>query len=440
MAIASKVFAVRLSRWLCLCVGLFGLGAPAAASAGGPVIQVRLSDRQPGRVDFALIRPGPGALTLFLPARDRTNFLEGPRCASGPLADGPHQTWIWPADCDRVDWSASVPAIERTHFDASEPTSVWVARRRFWILTASLPWLRLTDIPGGTIRITADMGGRQVRRTTRLPADKTAPLYIVVGDPVRRFSKGGVTLDLFGDVPDGRRADRLQSELAETLSRWRRDLAGAGAKPLTDYRFVWFQGATGGRDTGIQASSGSDAILIQYVPDPTDPDPYDKLEAGVLLTGAHEAFHSFGAAFGGHKPAWFNESIATYFAYEGARKYLTGRPLALAAALVDAPAAHSVLNAQARLDRGDGSDYEIFYSRGTRFWEALDRVLSIAPNGSGRLAALFRQSGGFAGVRWNDPTAIAAFFDRYSGGAAGRVVQCYLVEDACPEASNSAGR
>ena len=83
----------------------------------------------------------------------------------------------------------------------------------------------------------------------------------------------------------------------------------------------------------------------------------------------------------------------------------------------------------------DGSDYDVFYNRGIRFWWAIDHILTIKPNPSGKLAALLQQTDGFAGVDWKDPKSIARFFDEYSIGRASSVVQCYLVDDACDAAN-----
>jgi hypothetical protein len=260
-------------------------------------------------------------------------------------------------------------------------------------------------------------------------------LYIIAGMPIRRFSARGASIEIFGDVPTGSQADRLQRTLVDTIGSWQRNLEPPSRRSHLDYRFVWFQGPAEGVAPGLQASSGSDALLIQYVPDPADDRPYEKLKAGVLLTGGHEAFHSFAGWIPGPKPEWFSESIATYFAYEAARRHLTGRSLASADQLVKAPADHSVLHAQVKLDKGDASDYGLFYSRGTRFWQAIDRVLTVRANQSGKLAALLQRTNGFEGVAWRDPGSIAAFFDRYSGGAAKQIVSCYLIEDTCPDAT-----
>jgi hypothetical protein len=155
-----------------------------------------------------------------------------------------------------------------------------------------------------------------------------------------------------------------------------------------------------------------------------------------LLTGAHEALHSlFEFVPGAARPVWAAESLPTFFAYQAARRHLSGASLALASEMVSAPAGHALLNAERQVEGGDDSEYGSFYSRGTRFWVAIERVLNIAPNGSGRLAALIQRTNGMEEMDWKNAESIAAFLDRYSGGRAAPIVRCYLVEDSCAAAN-----
>jgi hypothetical protein len=94
-----------------------------------------------------------------------------------------------------------------------------------------------------------------------------------------------------------------------------------------------------------------------------------------------------------------------------------------------------LLIVEKEVEKGNQSDYGDFYSRGARFWAAIDKVLSVAPNGSGKLAALIRKTNGFAGLDWTNADAIAAYFDRYSRGRAGAVVRCYLTDGGCQQAN-----
>jgi hypothetical protein len=171
---------------------------------------------------------------------------------------------------------------------------------------------------------------------------------------------------------------------------------------------------------------------MQYVPDPAAADPAEKLEAGILLIGAHEAFHALSGSIAGARPAWVGESWASYFAWDAARRHLTGESLRVAAELVEAPVATSILRAQRGWEAGDQSQVLVFYSKGARFWAAIEAVLTGPANRSGKLAALIQATEGMRGLDWTSPDAVAAWFDAHSGGRAGPIVRCYLVEEGCP--------
>jgi hypothetical protein len=169
---------------------------------------------------------------------------------------------------------------------------------------------------------------------------------------------------------------------------------------------------------------------MQYTPDPRDPVAGPRLRVGILMVGAHEGFHALGAVRGG--PAWAAESLATYFAYRAAERYLDPASLVLAQEFVNASADRSLLNLQQASEAGDDSAYASFYGKGARFWAAIERVLTVRPNDTGRLAALIQQTRGLQGIDWSSGDRIAEYLDSYSNGRAGPVVRCYLIEDGCP--------
>lgn len=173
-------------------------------------------------------------------------------------------------------------------------------------------------------------------------------------------------------------------------------------------------------------------MLMQHVPDPADADDEVKLRAGVMLIGGHEGFHSLTGSLPGARPAWVGESWASYFAWQGARRHLSGRSLAHAESLVQTPVPLTILEAQRKWDAGDQGQALVFYSKGARFWAAIEEVLDGPANGSGKLAALLRSTGGMRGLAWNEVDAVAAFFAARSGGRADPIVRCYLAGERCP--------
>lgn len=367
-----------------------------------------------------------------LEAPSSTKWLAAPpMCGTVPLTSVVIGNWLKPAGCRLVSWSATIPSLDGQAFDASRATSFWSARRRLWLLASDLPWLRSGGQPRAPVRIVVGNNQRFVTNTS-LPAAVDDPIYILAGEAQRRYTVGPVTTAIYGDPPAGARYDRLQRMVAATLARWRRDLLPDDMPKRNRLNYLWLA-ESAGTGPGLFASTGSDAILMQFVPDREDRHPHAKLEAGVLLTGVHEGFHALAGPLSSRKPAWVNESWASYFAYATARHVLIGDALAAAQGLFDEPASLSVLQAQARLDRGDASGYQVFYTKAARFWAAIEAALTNRPNQSGRLAALIKQTRGMQGVDWADPVSIAAFLDRYTAGAAKSIVRCYLVEARCSD-------
>jgi len=267
---------------------------------------------------------------------------------------------------------------------------------------------------------------------SKLPADSSIPIAIVVGRPAHTYSAGGFTIDVYGEAPSGPAQERLERLLVTTLADWRRDLFSRSGRPEDRLNYVWF-GSSPGAEPGIFASANSDAILIQYIPDPKSADPDAKLAAGIFGTGAHEAFHALGAVSGA--PTWANESLAMYFAYAAAGRHLSAKSLRLFSELVNAPSDKPILATEKEVEKGDQSDYGTFYSKGARFWVTIDKVLTVRGHDSGKLAALIKQTNGLASLNWSNADAIAAYFDRYSNGRAGLIVRCYLVDSGCREAN-----
>jgi hypothetical protein len=406
----------------------FAAASIAATSArAAPGYHINLDSKHPTDIAFSLAVPPEQELTLSLPkAAEQPN--SAPKCASTTLRETEPGTWLKPTGCAVVSWTASFSNLDDQPFDGSSPTSGWSRRHRLWLLTGGLPWLRSKGQPNALVRIQARTAGLRLTRTSTIPADSSIPVAIVVGIPVRRYTANGFTMDVYGDAPTGPKFYRLQRLLVSRVAQWRRDLFPPGSRAPNHLNYVWF-GSSPNADPGIFASANSDAILIQYIPDPKSFDPDAKLAAGVLATGSHESFHALGAVQGA--PAWANESLANFFAFSAARPHLTGEPLRLLSDMIDAPSDKPLLTTEREVEKGDQTNYGDFYSKGARFWAAIDNVLTVKPNDTGRLAALIKQTDGLEGLNWLDADAIALFFDRYSDGRASPIVKCFLVQSNC---------
>jgi len=402
--------------------------------------ELDLASKAPTEVQFKLALPDQ-ELTLSLP-KSADVPVSAPRCVSGDLKQTGPRTWLKPAGCKVVRWSASIASIQSADFDASRPVSAWVGRHQLWLLTSSLPWLRVPGKDGLPVKINAQLPSGRVSLQATGPTDKGIPVYIPVGQPARRFGSGGFTIATYGEVPTGQAVDGLQRDLASTLARWWRDIPPHGAPRRDHFNFLWF-GPSKDSKPGIFASAGSDALLIQFVPGPNAKSSEAKLQAAVFGVGAHEALHSlfesvpgFSGKSGKPWATWAAESLPTYFAYKAAHRYLKGTPLAtFSSEIINARSDQGLLNAEAKADAGDEAAYEKLYGRGARFWWAVEKVLTVAPNGSGKLSALIQQTGGMEGMDWHNAENIASYLNHFSSGHAGPIVQCFLVDDNCTQAN-----
>lgn len=409
---------------------LLGLGpmllAPDASHATRPAYTIAIDERDPRTVRFSLSLPGDPVAQL-VGARP-TDAL---RCGGEALiAEG--GAWLKPAGCGAVTWTAQLADHDAAGIDATDPDAAWSARNRLWVLSYKLPWLRADDQPdaSATVRIKLS-NGRMLERRYSVTPGRGAPLVLTLAaGKMRHYAEHGFEIRVTGDAPVFRWVDPLQRRMARIWLDWRRDVLPASGKALRALDVAWVQ-PTARAGPGFFASANSDAVLMQYSPDPADPHPEARLRAAIVLIGAHEGFHALLAGIAGGRPAWVNESWASYFAYAAARAHLTGDSRAHADALIATPHLRPLLEADRRFGKNDRDQAVIFYSKGARFWMAIEKVLASPANPSGRLAALIQSTEGMRGLDWRNAEAVAAFLDQHSAGRAGTIVRCYLVEPGC---------
>lgn len=410
---------------------LLGLGSVPLASDASHALQpayaIAIDERVPLTVRFSLSLPGDPAAQLAgaLPT-------DAPRCGGKVLAAIEGDVWLKPAGCGAVTWAAQLIDHDAAGIDATDPDAAWSARNRLWILSRKLPWLRTENQPPASANVRIKLSnGRVLERRYRVTPDRGAPLVLTMGaGKVRHYPEQGFEIRVMGDAPDFRWVDTLQRAVARSWLDWRRDILPVNDRTPRVLDVAWVQ-PTAGVGPGFFASANSDAVLMQYSPDPADPHPAVKLRAAIMLIGAHEGFHTLLGGIPGERPAWINESWASYFAYAAARRHLTGDSRAHADALIATPHLRPLLEADRRFGKDDRGQEVIFYSKGARFWMAIEKVLASPANPSGRLAALIQSTEGMRGLDWRDAEAVATFLDRHSGGRARTIVRCYLVKPGC---------
>lgn len=426
----------RLTRAVLAAVALLLAAVPAmgAASRDGPRYQLVLDVRQPLMGQFALHLPPSDSESTELRLRPGSDgsFASPPACADGRIEALGGGRWRADAKCREIRWTVALTDHEREGVDAAYPVGAWDRAGRWWIVTSRLGLLTVDEGPSAAPLevLVRDARARVFTHLFTLRGPEHIPLYAIVSpaEPIR-IEADGFALDVYGAVPEAVARERLAA-LTATWAAWRRDVLPAGVDAPRRLALALVHPPVG-TGPGYVASAGSDAILMHYVEEPGVVDPQAKLRIGVTLVGGHEGFH----ALIGTWPTWVNESWATYFAYRAILEAGDAEALAVADGLVQQPVEPGLLAVQAEVDGGNSANYNAFYSKGARFWQAVDAVLTTRDSPSGRLAALIQDSNVFADVDWSDPASLAAFLDARSDGRAGALVRCYLTESGCPSAS-----
>ena len=378
-------------------------------------------DLPPNRIDDLVLAVGKSAAATLIGT---------PVCDGTPLAARAPTLWVAPATCRTVRWSVALRDQDKDGMDASDPTGAWSAAGRWWLLTDHLAFLAPRGGWDADVAIVAQLrDGKENRIVQSFPHRGQMPFYgIVSAEPARVYRSGDFTLRVHGAVPP-EAGEAQQHFFADTWSRWRRDILPRGATAPSALDILWIAPPPHG-DPGFLASAGMHAVLMQNVPGPEQAASDAKLRAAVLL-GVHEGFHTLIGSIPETWPMWVNESWASYFALRAAKRHLDPAALKVTRDLMDAPASPSLLDVQKQVDHGDNGNYDAFYGKGSRFWAAIDAVLTTRRNGSGRLAALIQDTNGLQGIDWSKPDAIAAFLDARSAGRASAIVRCYLIKADC---------
>jgi len=405
----------------------------ASGGASAVTYHVALDERTPLRASVSLDLPAnrSGDLVLGIGPRAEASLIGAPACDGTTLPASARNRWTIPATCRAVRWTLGLRDQDKEGMDASDPFGAWSAKARWWLLSNHLAFLA----PGGSwedanVEIVAGLrDGQVLKRLFPFPRRGQMPFYgVVSAAPPRLYKRRDFTLRVNGAVP-AEAGDVQQHFFTETWSRWRRDIlpANAAAPALLDV--LWIPPPPHG-EPNFLASAGMRAVLMQNIPGPDKVASDTKLRAAIIL-GVHEGFHTLIGSMPATWPGWVNESWASYFAWRAAEPHLDPAARNKAKELIDAPAAPSLLEIEAQVRNGDGSNYEAFYGKGARFWAAIDAVLVTRSNPSGRLAALIQDTYGLRGMEWSSPDAIAAYLDARSAGRASAIVRCYLVSRDC---------
>lgn len=423
-------------------IGLALLLMPAAGCATAPPAPEPSAMEPAPHYALAIdaARPGVAEVRLALartpealvPARDGDGSgISDVRCGDGRALVRAERRWLPPPGCRDFRWRVALDPLDGRGLDTSIPSAAYSERHGYWILPERDSLLRASDA-GGTATVSLRLAdGFMVERRYLFPSNQQPPFYAVVGErPTVAYASEGLALRVFGAPPDFPWMDAIHRDVLAAWARWRRDLVVGPSPSRLDW--VWVE-APADLEPGYNASAGAESIVSQIRLPDGDPDAEAKARAIVATSAAHEGFHSLTGAAGQAWPAWVNESLASHFAIEAARRFLPPSDFRFVERYFVEPELRGpLLPAQSAYAAGDGDQAQLFYVHGARFWREIEAVLDVPPNGSGQLAALILASRNFAGVNLEDSGAVVAFLDRHSAGRAGPIVLCYLEGRGCP--------
>lgn len=390
---------------------------------------VMIDEAAPSNAQIRLSLPSAPP-RLYIARNGDAAAISAVTCADGRIAAFDGMSWLAPSDCSEFAWNVALDGIDDVGIDASLPVASYSLKHSYWLLPERGAFLRAANSGGMLKTSLRGADGRTIENSLMFPDTDQAPFYAVMAsEPKHEYSSDGLLLRVFGDPPQYPWMESLHGDVLAQWATWRRDLSADKAPTVIDW--VWVE-ASPDAEPGYSASAGSEAIVSQIKLRPGDPDAEAKARVIIGTSAAHEGFHTITGAAGQPWPAWVNESLASHFAITAAQAFLEpGDQKWLEAFYIAREARAPLLDAQVRYSAGNGDQAQVFYSYGARFWREIESVLTIAPNGSGRLAALIAESDNFSDIDLNSANELASFLDRHSDGKARPIVRCFLLDEDC---------
>jgi hypothetical protein len=309
-----------------------------------------------------------------------TSQVEKLACDGRPLV-GADASWLLPAGCRHVTWT--IPLDGSGTLEASKQRSIGSTGGAFCLVSeaSSLPRIAGAAGPEFLILPTETSGETFPRPAAngrvRLPANSEPPLLLLLGSkPVAKHAGENLSAMYFIDDPSQRK--HLPSLEVEFRGlQWLRALART-SEDMT-FVYAWLGVERGAPSLG--GAAGNELLLVNYIRDGATDETRAALTAATPLI---EASHQLASKFG-ERPAWAEESLATY--------------LGLQALVRAMPDSEVVLKLQQRLEQdgdrfplglievqrrvttGYRSMYAAFFTKGVAFWSAVDAAIRTERGG-----------------------------------------------------------
>lgn len=357
----------NLALWLTLLL----MTAPASARLRYVIDQTSAPD---GTLKVSLQLPPAGSRPSRLVARPlpttQPDQIRDVRC-DGQAIERSGAGWTMPDHCRTASWTVSL--IRTSDIQASEQRSIWL-NSGWGIVTDPSAILRPEGFEGQAALRFIRPGASDTKAV--LPSLGSAPGIYLIGDPPTLVAhKGDQTLVYAGDVLNIVRPAAHQAGLAYL----RRVIGPANLRNAPVLTVIWLgvkrsEGSVGG-------AAGADAVLVNYILPDANSTPEEALKPLVIVI--HEEFHQL---VRGRLPLWARESLAQFYGLKTLSR-IEVVDQAAAARLRDrefaaGSAGPGLAAVQAQVQKGDPSNYNLFYSKGVAFWHGVDLAIQSGTGGA----------------------------------------------------------
>ncbi len=350
-----------------------------------PAYVIELSDTTPAQASVRLTLPknsgAPTEWKLYSRAAQMNvnSQVQDVRCDDARIAKADDDSWPVPAGCAVINWTVDFVSSAETS-PGDQQSAVMPSGWRVFSSPSSL--LRLSPAPSALATVTI-IDKKSPPTIRKLPADSAPPAYFVIGAaPLLRAAANDVTLNYAGEDLETVTAYVSPQEHLKGIEYFKSILGEEKSRETPELTVVWY-GVSRERHE-ISGAAGYDTMLANYILEQDNPSAAEFYRPFVLVL--HEQFHQISLL---PAPIWAGESLAQYFALKAAKKILPeiAAVQEIYAQEINGPldAGPGLLTIQQQIMNGDYRNYSLLYTRGAKFWSAIDTAIANASGGAASL-------------------------------------------------------
>lgn len=355
---------------LTVCILLIGNNAVSAQYA----LTIDQDAPNTGTLRLSLANPVSSGIHAFTRVQSDV-YLQKPVCENLEKDLIPSDSgWLVPEGCSEIVWAIRFETVDDLAHNVSKQTNIYHPDG-WWLYSewGSLLRLKEQDIVS---TFCATVGAETFCR--EIPRSSEPPLLMPIGKPALTSDVSGTSVQLFtGNLPSDFSRERLlymyesQFRYLHSVVAQKVDAAVPGAIDIVVLGIDGDHGSSGG-------AAGKNSILTNVVVE--DFQISDSETVRLLWITGHELAHMVGL---GTQALWASESLAHYYGYKSVKHHDSSTRLFRA--MPDGSDEIGLIEANRRVESGQGEHYGLFYSKGAYFWRELDRLIAVKTKGHGSL-------------------------------------------------------